>query len=213
MNKQLPGTSLDLPLFPRPGERWEILRARIRSILEEAMPDPRKALERQDPIVRAIMGYYFAGVSAMERSLVTKLGMNALRLVEPWFQSCQAYPYDSGFWSGKCTRNWRRYTVKVTLSPKMNSTLKSRVARESEEHHNPVVLSLSGYIKGHYEVLGKAYLLDGYYTWYWLTGDRNGYKTFLQILREEARPIRDKILDRFHEERRKQLEKWRRDKY
>ena len=188
--------------FIVPENVWDIVKQRLDVIVGEVLSKPPESIFEPDPRIRAALGEFADIYRAYTRSIVTRFGMHAPELVEPFFQECKraGEPFDM-----VCTRIGENneeiaFTVKVVSGPRaFNSTTRARLEEASKKVYNPVILTLFGHFKesnDHMRYVGNAVWLDSCATWGWLSHRRKANKIFEKLVWEAFLPVREKLIER-----------------
>lgn len=188
--------------FIVPENAWDVVGKRLEAIVGEVLSKPPESVFEPDPRIRAALGELADVYRAYTRSIVTRVGMHAPELVEPFFQECSkaSEPFDV-----VCRRITEdneevTFTVKVVSGPRaFNSTTRARLEEASKNVYNPVVLTLFGHFKDsndHMRYVGRAVWLDGCATWGWLSHRKRAHKVFEKLVWEAFYPVREKLIER-----------------
>lgn len=173
---------------------WEVVRRLVRGCFEDILGTLTESMLRSEEnlFVRAVAGRWGNAYARLERIAVTTLGNYAPQIFSVFFDGVEQLekPFD---FIGTLRRSGTVFSVKaVTGDQAFNSTLQQRIKEVSFTLRNPRILTLQGALFG-YRVVGRALWLDPHRSWLLVTGDPSAYKTFRDIVFEEARPYREKV--------------------
>jgi hypothetical protein len=174
------------------GDPWEEVRKVVRQALAdvESRLSAGKLLVPPSVFVRALFGSVGVVNARAERICTTVVGEHAPRFFQPFFAGARPAdePFDfSGYLRG------RRMTVKVVSGSRaFNTKMRRAVEEASYSFENPYILTVQG---GYFQPrqVGAAVWLSAPASWKLVAGE-GAYRRFLDIVYEEAKPYRARLV-------------------